>query len=238
MIRALLLSGTTWTTGRNALYAEAVRLQAEQQWQFEYMVFSDADVQLKMVLPEHAGEDPYSIFHATLINTQPAVAGISMGAWGHCAPVLSCSPDMDAMLNAFHATAAPIFLPYDSSLDSHSWWLSQAIMVYDLLVTIPGSVVQLSQVGIVKEMNMHSEYPRGNVGMAFEHLVSTRKQNPCFIQSLHRLGEQNLGHGVGCDGNCAMASTCSAAAITCNGTNSRPPLANYATQIACKPHDR
>lgn len=234
----LALRGSTWTAGRNALYAKARSLERQQQWQFEFLVFADADAQLKMH-DQWSSANPYDVFHAALLNLQPAVSGVSENAVRNlCGPKVPCASDIDAKVNAFHATAAPIFLPYDATFDATSWHASQAILIELLLATAPESVVQFNQL-FSTHAAKHTAYPRDSgachrkppngLSRVATHVRS--RVRPCLRKKvgLAQIG----GKGFNCH-KCAKSVPCMTSE-TCGPPGQLPPLADYGASITCKP---
>eukprot|EP00667_Euglena_gracilis_P003445 EG_transcript_3455 len=117
--------GTTWTSGRNHLWAKAVQLRRR----YEYYIFLDDDVFL--VTPQR--------FEAMLMKWRPAV-GIPGWAvhypqpWG---PPKNNSEALrvcgyQAFINAFHHDVVfnSVVLPYYDGMDQFSWWTSQVYTIY------------------------------------------------------------------------------------------------------------
>lgn len=152
---------STWTNGRNQLYEKALKIQQKQGWRYEYLIFTDDDIQL---FAKDGNQNPYDLVHASLSNVQPAVAGVSAKILprNKCGPVAPCSADIDAAFAAFHATAAPMLLPYDTTFDADTWYASQAIMILLMGASMPEHVVQFNQV--YYKNTLHRKYPkyRGN----------------------------------------------------------------------------
>lgn len=162
--------GSTWTTGRNQLYEQAVKLQQKQGWQYEYLIFTDDDIQL---FSRNETLNPYDVVHAALSNVQPAVASVpgKIMSRNKCGPdgnainnieaphyVAPCSADIDAAFAAFHATAAPMLLPYDTSFDSETWYGSQAIMILLMGASMPDHVIQFNH--LYYKNTQHRKYPK------------------------------------------------------------------------------
>merc|ERR1711918_159457 len=117
---------TTWTTGRNHLYEQALRLSRQHGWKSEYLIFADDD---SPIIAVKSGVDPYSLLHAALRNVRPAVASPAFGVRNLlCEGVAPCTPNLDATFAAFHITAAPLLLPYDGHYDRFSWGISQGFL--------------------------------------------------------------------------------------------------------------
>jgi len=233
--RYLHVNKTTWTTGRNALYNAALDLQHQQMWRAMYLIFTDHDSELRSSTKTG---DPYSLLHLILGNIQPAVAGVGFGPGrNNCGPVSPCAPDIDANFNAFHATAAPMFLPYDPSFDNSSWHVSQAIIIELLLATAPEFAVQLNQL-TASNSRVHAPYPRETTdysgtdhGFSNVQTYLRSRVNPCLR---NRIGlHKAYGSGVACH-KCALSSSCDVEQSCAN----RGPqtLKNYLNMIQCKPY--
>lgn len=235
--RALYLPHSSWTVGRNALYAEALKFQQEQGWRAEYLIFTDDDVEL------HADSktmDPYSLLHASLGNVQPAVAAIGFaGTFGSprnkCGPRTPCAPDIDAAFNAFHATAAPILLPYDEEFESKSWGASQAILIELMMASMPEHVVQFNQLSIVNAG--HSSYPRSHIwakpesGFSELALYLRNNVNSCMRENI---GLEQIGEGLGCH-PCQKTSACEDSDVCLSRDSGSGNSVNYMDVVACKP---
>ncbi|CAF1575743.1 unnamed protein product [Rotaria magnacalcarata] len=64
---------------------------------------------------------------------------------------------VDAMFNAFHRDALDFLLPYCPRYDAHSWWKSQAILIYRSLC-LYGHAIQFNAIQI--SARKHRPYPR------------------------------------------------------------------------------
>ena len=140
---------TSWTTGRNALYTEALRGQRTRGKREEYMIFCDRDAgplavdasivqccassatALCNIQPPLPQEDPYAYLHRVLSSETPPVASVRKSeniSRNSCA-MRACTSDSDAHFQAFHALASPLLLPYIDVMDHISIWNSAAIMI-------------------------------------------------------------------------------------------------------------
>merc|ERR1719203_1165909 len=137
-----------------------------------------------------------------------------------------CATNIHARWNAFHATAAPIFLPYDTHFDSQSWWEPQAILRRKLAALARGHVLVYYGFGTHASTN-HTPYPRG-IDSTKGDLYLDTKSRPC-VKSL--LAEKKFicdrcPRGTLCDGKPSCGAVPPSLAD--------PPV-DYETLITCKP---
>jgi hypothetical protein len=233
---------TSWTAGRNALYAKALALQQQQGWRAEYLVFTDDDVQL---FTTPGCGNPYDVFHAALGNVQPAVAGVGFKqtARNICGPVAPCAPDIDAIFNAFHATAAPILLPYDTYFDDVDWWSAQGILIELMSASMPEHVVQFNQLWVTN--GDHRAYPKSGVlcvkpadgGLSEVAKYLQPRVSECMRD---QIGTVEVGSGATCQAcekscACTLSADCSPAPAVCGATSNASEPINYADVVKCKP---
>ena len=170
------LRATTWSVGRNKLFAAAQKLP----YKFCYFIFGDDDVgqvawmkfnggKVRLLPFEH--ESGMEYFDRLLREDMPAIAAVpisgnkraSIGqpkcrgtpSEGH---VDICHVDIDAIMNAIHYKAARIMLPYCTHFDKVSWWLSQAIFIELAFMAYPTSTVSYNMLGVPN--TEHRPYPR------------------------------------------------------------------------------
>jgi hypothetical protein len=249
---------SSWTVGRNTLYAKALALQQEQGWRAEYFVFTDDDVELHTAAK---GWDPYDLFHAALGNVQPAVASVSFldatkkyGKGHHhkpernvCGPITPCAPDVDAAVNAFHATAAPILLPYVTYFDDRDWWSSQGALIELMVACMQDHAVQFNQLYIMNPV--HRPYPRGGrVSPSIKPLSGGLSEVAQYLQPRvsecmrDQIGLSFIGKGKcqACEKTCACTHSldCKPAPDLCPAqTNASEPFyIDYADVVKCKPN--
>lgn len=236
--RAIYLPQSSWTVGRNSLYAEALKFQQEQGWRAEYVIFTDDDVEL---YGDNETANPYSLLHAALGNVQPAVAavgfkGLSQSGRNRCGPRAPCAPDLDAAFNAFHATAAPILLPYDAEFESTSWHGSQAILIELMLASMPEHVVQFNHLFVIN--GVHRKYPRKPIfkkprsGFSEVALYLRKHVNRCLKE---RIGLESIGFSAKCH-SCQKTSACESSAECFSNGSSFGKTMNYLDVVACKPY--
>lgn len=223
-VRMIDGQNTTWTTGRNALYQEASRIQRQQGWSHEYLVFADEDTGLRT--------EGFEKLHKRLSAMQPAVAAI--GFRNRC-DVIPCGGDVDANFNAVHATAAPLFLPYDSAFDNQTWWGSQNILIALLMGSAPDYVVEFHDIKFAaRRTRQHAKYPRGmlEVDVLVDHLAP--KVSPCFRSRLLAMKDdiRQVGRGRTCRSCSSLAGVCSSKGL-CREFDQQPR--DYAKLVQCKP---
>lgn len=258
---AIYMPKSTWTTGRNSLLKEAVKLQQRQGWRAEYLMLTDAES--KLVVDVRAmfkllGPDvdvmrlnPYSMLHTALSNVQPAVAAIpfnsrllpiAFGKRNRCGDIIApCAADVDAAFNAFHATAVPILLPYDPYFDKKSWWASQIILNELMMATMKEHVVHFNQFYI--DNNDHSAYPRTSDSFDFGDRSGHGDSGSNDIAAYVRTRVSDcLRDSIGlypqfksaiCH-SCPKSSACQSSPECATGTALGAPL-NYMDIIECKP---
>lgn len=164
------IPNTSWTSGRNELYQVALRAQRERGYRESYIIFCDQDAgplqfapllhpgccekpgSLCNVQPTiSASESPVDYFHRMLSTETPAVASVRQllrGAVRNTCALRACSADQDAVLQAFHALASPLLLPYSAELDGASIWNSQAIMIETVDLLFRHDAVQYNHLGV------------------------------------------------------------------------------------------
>jgi hypothetical protein len=249
----IFVPNSSWTVGRNTLYAKARELQQNQGWRAEYIVITDDDVELKT---DQDNRNPYDIFHAALRNVQPAVAAVAF-AWpkdivvkmpsanrNHCGPVTPCAPDIDAAVNAFHATAAPMLLPYDTYFDDRDWWSSQAILIEMMVASMPEHVIQFNQIYTLNDI--HRPYPRsysicvkpkdGGLSEVAKYLKP--RVNKCMRDQIGMFKVSSSINCHACEKTCACeySDDCSPVPGSCEANSNASEIINYADVVKCKPN--
>jgi hypothetical protein len=246
---------SSWTVGRNTLYAEARALQQQQGWRAEYLVFTDDDVELTVDGITATG-NPYDLFHAQLGNVQPAVAAVQallLQRKGHkphlprnsCGPA-PCAPDIDAAVNAFHATAAPILLPYVTIFDDLDWWSSQGALIELMIASMGEHVVQFNNIHFMN--GMHRPYPKGigappcvkpkSGGLSPVAQYLQPRVSECLRA---RIGLFDVGSSINCHAcektcACAHSADCKPVPDLCQANfNDSDPI-NYSDVVKCKPN--
>jgi hypothetical protein len=229
---------SSWSVGRNALYTEAQALQQEQGWQAEYLIFTDDDVE---VYADNKTANSYSLLHAALTNVQPAVASVGFrhgpkSKRNLCARA-PCAPDIDAAFNAFHATAAPMLLPYDTFFEDQAWSCSQAIIIELMIAAMPEHVVQFNHLYAIN--NEHRTYPKkASIFLKPKNGLSQVAQYVKSRVSMclrDQIGLLPIGKGAKCH-SCEKTRACDASddCASVDGSLSEP--INYMDVVKCKPH--
>lgn len=162
-VSCVSVEGTTWTTGRNRLVKSAFVREREQSLFYSFWTLADADVDLHC--PELTVPNlkecliQYDSFLVSLPQEVSAAAVIGSGHW----PVTSNSvmvsiQAMDAAWNSFRREVIHVLFPYESELDSNTWWSSQAIFWNKLQCLAPLYVV--APLYIFYGNPEHNDYPR------------------------------------------------------------------------------
>ena len=134
---------TTWTSGRNYLWRQAVGLPRR----YEYYIFLDDDVTVTSARK----------FEEKCLKWRPAIA--VAGAGIHLPSKLPPGLDQtealkitsyDALLNAYHRDVVfdSIVLPYYDGLDEFSWWASQLYAIYLAQIFHPDEMYGFPTIGV------------------------------------------------------------------------------------------
>jgi hypothetical protein len=138
--RSVYYPSSSWTQGRNRLY------KAVQDRGYQYFVFCDSDIRLRVNGGANAGENPWRMFEAFLTKWRPAL-GTPHYDW-HLSGFLDLSRECqtirfpDAILNAIHREAAAALLPYLDLLDEWSICYPQVIVAAIATDLYRGHVLQ------------------------------------------------------------------------------------------------
>ena len=179
-VQYLFNSSTTWTTGRNVLYEEAMKSDT----QYLYYIFMDDDIQL--VDSTGMYPNPWRGFENFLIDVEPAVGTVmfdvesmyySMSHLRKCKKNLGCPLNdsslwtpvvaFDAAFNAFHLKSVDYILPYTEEFDYLSMWLSQVSTIIKCEVMFRGGVITHTVIDAVNPK--HRPYTRGHMD---EHSIA------------------------------------------------------------------
>jgi hypothetical protein len=180
---SVAIPGTTWTTGRNALYEAARRKLGGTVC---YYVFADDDIEFKYrsdgpgsgaALTSQSARTPCAphepapaYFERLLRTDQPAIAAVTfelprsnyLHACNECnhRPKLhdQCASDFDAIVNAIRYDTATVMLPYEPKFDNNSWWTSQVVFIDMAYLAYARNAVEYGQLFV--NNNLHREYPR------------------------------------------------------------------------------
>lgn len=158
----LFMPGTTWTQGRNALLA-----RAQAAGGHDYYVFLDDDALLMVRLndtavtasagPTTQASSPWDVFEAGLDEWRPAV-GYIHAPWqtvDETQAVTVGTANVDAIVNAFHASTVGVLLPYDATFDDESWFYSQLINSFLVGAFYPTLRVGFNNLGFDYANNKH-----------------------------------------------------------------------------------
>jgi hypothetical protein len=134
-----LITGTTWTTGRNALVKKAYQREKRLGVKYDYWTMSDADIVLicRSVAGAPLATTPSGCFAEYDRYVQDALGPVVVI---HGAGFINTEQDptlamgfqesFDAAWNTVHRDAIPVVMPYYADLDPVTWWSSQAIFWY------------------------------------------------------------------------------------------------------------
>ena len=172
-----LFNSTTWSTGRNMLYEEAMK----RDTRYLYYIFMDDDIQL--VDSTGMYPNPWRGFENFLIDVEPAVGTVTLDIDYSISYVrkykmnLGCAlndssqwtpvPAFDAAFNAFHHKSVDYILPYTIEFESMNLWLSQVSTIIKCQVMFRGRVI--THTVIVAVNPKHRPYARGPVD---EHAIT------------------------------------------------------------------
>ena len=162
---------TTWTTGRNLLYATS---KARDKF-YLYYIFMDDDITIHVV--EKSDSNPWRMFEDVLRSTQPPIAVVDpLLTYNNIPKPKGCESGrvtkfaqvsgFDAMFNAFHYQAVEHILPYPTKFDNVSWWYSQMFVIIICDVKFHGQVV--GDTRLKANNTKHRPYPRENKQDAFK----------------------------------------------------------------------
>ena len=180
-VQYLFNSSTTFTTGRNVLYEEAMK----RDTRYLYYIFMDDDIQL--VDSTGTYPNPWRGFENFLIDVEPAVGTVmfnletvppySMSRLRKYKMNLGCPLNesslwtpvaaFDAAFNAFHLKSVDYILPYTEEFESMSIWLSQVSTIIKCEVMFRGGVITHTVIAAVNPK--HRPYGRGHMD---EHSIA------------------------------------------------------------------
>lgn len=159
----IYLPGSTHTTGRNRLYAEA------RDGGHEYLIFTDDDAAFVSM----SQAEGCRRFEELVAEFHPVVAS-PLYPWhltGHLERTARAQGLIatDICLNAIHRDAWPLLLPYWSKFDRESWWNAAHVFNRVCAVLWPGGAVQLN--GAEIENRRHGDYPNKGKCMAADAML-------------------------------------------------------------------
>eukprot|EP00117_Sycon_ciliatum_P026951 scpid65316/ scgid22002/ len=167
---------STWTTGRNKQIQEAYNWEMDQGWKFEFFVFFDEDVYLSYRSPENPsvsvwqGSDEHAMkrFNKLLLQDRPFRAGISFNDhtnadynWSRTNFGCERRCGVDNVVVAMHRTGVELLLPYQTELDSFSWWMSAYLNNLMAAVLAPRFCNFYREVMVEVGWQNHGSYLRG-----------------------------------------------------------------------------
>ena len=173
-IKYLFNSNTSWASGRNYLYDQALK---ERGKIYLYYVFLDDDIGL---VTKTRNSNPWREFEDFLQEIEPAIAAIDTDTNGMLqhirkgrkekgcplnqtvASKTSYIPTarFDPAMNAYHFEAAEHILPYTTIYDKTSWWYPDLYFEIKCELTFAGQTVLHTRV--TGKNPKHRPYPRGN----------------------------------------------------------------------------
>jgi hypothetical protein len=215
-IQCVSSKDTTWATGRNALAKAAYRMEVNNNIKYTYWTFADADIVLACLIegnPYLQTDDSCFVQYDSILEKSnwPIVTLTEKGRFSVMKDsVLIKIESFDGAWNSFHRDAVPVLLPYQSDLDLHTWWSSQAIFWYRVkCFTSQFALTPLTVFYINPE---HNPYPKNARNAMDEISIGQRtlgKLAPALglapldypeqltnekIRLLHELGDSNWMH--------------------------------------------
>lgn len=181
-LRVFSQVNTTWTQGRNILAREAYQFERKRREEFHYWIFSDEDVKLRC----STGFCWAELFDLLNQVSNPVVALRFPGQGEHFCKkneYVFLTDSYDGMMNCFNRRHISTLMPYVSSGDKFSWWISQALHSRLMRVCFPLSA--LIPCSIYSENPEHSKYPKGR-NFTLENLI--------FVEAYADL--ENLMQGI------------------------------------------
>ena len=187
----LFLPNSTWTTGRNKLLKSAYQLEKDQGWCFEFLLYFDEDVYFSQRLASHpetvitdkSSDDAQLLWlHNLLLRDRPMRASVSYKdvasrkyPWNTAAS-LECMQQchVDHLFMAYHRTATPFLLPYDSRFDAEDWWSSAYISNLFMAAVLPMHCAYYREILILNDDKQQHGYYR--IG-AYSELFKSAKRH-------------------------------------------------------------
>ena len=172
-VKYIFQPSTTWTTGRNLLYATS---KARDKF-YLYYIFLDDDTILHAFDKALSKNILWRMFEDSLRSVQPPIVTVDpLIRFHRLSQPKDCEPEhvtnyaqvfwFDAMFNAFHGQAIHYILPYPTKFDKRSWYYSQMYVMVRGDVKFHGQVV--GDTRFRAQNSKHRPYPR-------EHNWSTLK---------------------------------------------------------------
>eukprot|EP01102_Stenamoeba_stenopodia_P018279 TRINITY_DN6678_c0_g1_i1.p1 TRINITY_DN6678_c0_g1~~TRINITY_DN6678_c0_g1_i1.p1 ORF type:complete len:260 (-),score=46.60 TRINITY_DN6678_c0_g1_i1:61-840(-) len=165
--KTLYWPSSTWTTGRNQLYTEAVRMEEKQGWQYKYLIFMDEDFIIECKRDAVAAynitrdnRQCWTLYERFLTQWEPAISTIRVGHSPTNHEEATSIYYLDAIINAFHADTRELMFPYDSEFDYLSWYYSQVPIIQKSALYYPNHVLQPPEHMLTGGNALHRAYPR------------------------------------------------------------------------------
>ena len=170
---------TTWGSGRNQLYFQAVQRRLD----YLYYIFLDDDITLKFseaATPEMKRLTSISVFQDWLLDYEPAVGvGDYEGHDGSSTlrsrmrrvcnkrvdkKTMLANPTIlfDPLFNAFHAKAVSHIFPMEISHEERNWWLTDKYVASVVELKFRGQALMFFPVAVVNLL--HRPYPQSSHG--------------------------------------------------------------------------
>ena len=188
-------NSTTWGTGRNKLYFEAIKRKSG----YIYYIFTDDDVELSfnsVASPEMKQRTPIQVFQNWLLDYEPAVGVADYGLTGdgrrrvrsklrNICGILNSSSlanpviKFDNLFNAFHANAVRHIFPLDTRHENVTWWKTGRYVTSVVELKFRGQALLFFPVTIKNPL--HRSYPRSVHGVVQawqEYIENVRRDAP------------------------------------------------------------
>ena len=173
---------TTWGSGRNKLYFQAVQRRLD----YLYYIFLDDDITFKFsetATPEMMRLTPISVFQDWLLDYEPAV-GVGDYEGHDGARTLqrrirkACNKKVvertcianptilfDPLFNAFHAKAVSHIFPMEITHEIHNWWLTDKYVASVVELKFRGQALMFFPVTVGNLL--HRPYPKSSYGKTY-----------------------------------------------------------------------
>ena len=165
---------TTWTVGRNRLYAHILREEARRKCQFLYHFFIDGDSVLTHFLPS---QNRYQLVNESIVSSSnvveihnwlleelPFVAAVPFIEFKRPPMILGrfvteWSAHHDGIYDMFSPRARQYLLPYDETFENTSWYHSQQILVVTAFYMFPKTMLYNSLIGVINLRHLRPHDP-------------------------------------------------------------------------------
>jgi hypothetical protein len=161
------IPNTTWTQGRNILARHILKIEKQQDQEFDFWIFADDDLELVSSTPT-AGKSQGELWQSVLEQLRQA-SGLSGHKLSQFTVTLAYHPEIpqggwvgvstyDANFAVFSRWAVPYLLPYAIPRPGDSEWISQAALFCVTQTCFPSSVGVLPD--MISSNEIHREYPK------------------------------------------------------------------------------